>query len=48
MEGLVKYLDSIGRSVVLMAPTGRAAMVIGNKPRGKLRPFIKEFTILTS
>lgn len=33
MEGLVKYLDSIGRSVVLMAPTGRAAMVIGNKTK---------------
>lgn len=33
MEGLVKYLDVIGRSVVLMAPTGRAAMVIGNKTK---------------
>ena len=33
MEGLVKYLDEIGRSVVLMAPTGRAAMVIGNKTK---------------
>jgi hypothetical protein len=33
MEGLVKYLDEIRRSVVLMAPTGRAAMVIGNKTK---------------
>lgn len=33
MEGLVKYLDEIGRSVALMAPTGRAAMVIGNKTK---------------
>lgn len=33
MEGLVKYLDAIGRSVALMAPTGRAAMVIGNKTK---------------
>lgn len=33
MEGLVKYLYEKGRSVVLMAPTGRAAMVIGNKTK---------------
>jgi hypothetical protein len=31
MQGLVKYFQSIGRQFKLMAPTGRAAMVIGNK-----------------
>ncbi|MBA3673536.1 MAG: AAA family ATPase [Chitinophagaceae bacterium] len=33
MQGLVKYFKSVGRNFTLMAPTGRAAMVIGNKTK---------------
>lgn len=33
MEGIVKYLISTGINFRLMAPTGRAAMVIGNKTK---------------
>ena len=29
IEGLIKYLGKIGRNFTLMAPTGRAAMIIG-------------------
>lgn len=31
VQGLVKYLNTIGRRVTLMAPTGRAAMIIAEK-----------------
>lgn len=33
MQGLVKYFKSAGRQFILMAPTGRAAMVIGDKTK---------------
>lgn len=33
MEGLVKYFRSVGRNYRLMAPTGRAAMIIGDKTK---------------
>lgn len=33
MQGLVKYFTSVGRQFTLMAPTGRAAMVIGDKTK---------------
>ena len=33
MQGLVKYFKSEGRNFTLMAPTGRAAMVIGDKTK---------------
>lgn len=33
MQGLVKYFTSVGRQFSLMAPTGRAAMVIGDKTK---------------
>lgn len=33
MQGLVKYFKSVGRQFTLMAPTGRAAMVIGDKTK---------------
>ena len=33
MQGLVKYFKSVGRNFTLMAPTGRAAMVIGDKTK---------------
>lgn len=31
IEGLIRYFNGIGRQVVIMAPTGRAAMVITDK-----------------
>ena len=33
MQGLVKYFNSLGRKFTIMAPTGRAAMVIGDKTK---------------
>ena len=33
MQGLVKYFQTTGRQFTLMAPTGRAAMVIGEKTK---------------
>ncbi len=33
LQGLVKYFKSVGRQFTLMAPTGRAAMVIGDKTK---------------
>jgi len=33
MEGMVKYFRSAGRNYRMMAPTGRAAMIIGDKTK---------------
>lgn len=35
MQGLVNYFKAIGRSFSLMAPTGRAAMIIGYKTKNE-------------